>query len=1029
MRLRKFSILILWVLSVFSLNAEILKIGEIIKFFPDKENRIYLNPAEFKNVFIKIYKIPDSYIKETILYKKIDSHKLKSIYSYTGLIDKKHKYIKLKKLKEGGYLIHIKGKFKEIFKLCLITKIKIITKQYENNLLLWAVNPETGMPYKKFKLFLNDTKIKQKKNYFYQLELYVRQKLIANYSNSYDIFNFNPVKETIKYKNFIKIIPEREYYRLKEFLRFTVILRNYEFSEYAPPAAATIRIIIYDSRNNIVLRKKISVPESGIYRFEQIIDERFKEGVYKVVALWGEQSDTCNFIILKDTPSLYIFKIRSEKSIYFHNEKIKLEANIYNSDGTKLHYGIARCEIWGRKIGEDKYKLYKVLKKKIKKGEVYFKFEPEFLNKKFNYELKLILKCRSNNGIVEGDYIKIKVLNSDYKIKIVSAKNLYEIGKPVILEYNIEPLNIYARIDKSELIIYKLKKIDKNAPRDVVFRKSIFLNKNLSGREEVNLTQDGYYKAVLKIKSSTGRIVASSTFFYIISYTYGLKIKGKIKNIKIIPDKKEYSYSDIAKVLILFPHKNIWCNISIEREKIFTSQIVSVEKNFLIFDFPIYEKYSPNVYLNVTYIYKNKNYTRTLNLNVPLITKMLKIEAKISNTYSPSSQNNKLEFQTFNIWGHEINADVILSILNYNYMELYNHHIYDFFKLWYPVRDNYVITCNQTYSKKTRKIRKKIKRFKSWDFMYSQYLKYSALKYELIPTQQEEFNVLKFSYPDIMSQWVTIFQGFTRDSKAGREMLEHFSEKQVYIDYFVPGFLTKKDETFISATIFNHQTYPVKIRFVFDILNGKFKSKTTKLVTIKKQNIENLFLLFKPLTARSVKISSYWASPFESGSQEFIFPVISPEIKPKKKNRYLKLKKKYYYLKYYEDKQNYYSKPKGTGKTFKCGDDILVEITLKSKQKFYNLTLTDFLPAGCRFIVRENYRYHLVDISPDLNYSVKNELNKIIVKIPYLPEGKHHIYYIIKPYLKGKYFVPGLFVKSGKKMLFSMGKGIFVKIK
>ncbi len=1031
MKLKKINIFFLLLLYTTLTNAEILKVDEILKFSTSEKKRIYIKTRESRKVFIKVYKIPKAEIKKALIYREIDSKKITHnlIVSFTNILHKQHNFIELKNLNPGCYLIQINDK-NEYYKLCIVTKLKIITKQYEDNLLIWAVNLWTGVPYKRFKLQLGNSILKQKKDYFYNIKLLHRDNIIiANYNNNYDIIYPTPLKKIHKELSFIKILPEKKYYQLKEILRFTVILREYKNSQYIPPPISSIRITIYDSKNNIIIKRNINNINNGIYKFEQIIGEEFKEGVYKAEVLWEKNRDIYKFIVLQNHHYTYIFRIKPEKFTYSHNDKIKLTVKVYHLDGTKLRDGMMRCEIWAKKLNQNNFHLFKILKKKIKRGKVYFKFLPDFLSKKFNYELKIILKCRSNNGIVESDYVKIKVINSDFKIKINSKKNLYEIGTPVKILYKIEPLNSSARIDKCELFIYKISDIEKKFPKNIVYKKESFLKKSLEGEETINLKKDGFYKATIKIKSKSGRIVSASTFFYIISYTYGLTIKGKIKNIIIIPDKDEYSYSDIGKALILLPHKNIWCNISIENEKVFASQMVLIERNFLIFDFPIYEKYSPNVYLNVTYAYKNKIFSKSINLKVPLIIKMLKIKSEILDEKLPALSENRLKFQTYNIWGHKIIADVISSTLNYDFIELYNHRIIDLYKIWYPLKNNLVITANLKKKKKKKTYFKETKKkFTSWDFFYSPYLNFSSLNYDLITTQKDNPSILKVKYPDIMAKWITLFYGVTCDSKTGIKKIAHSSEKGIDVNYFIPEFLTTKDKIFISASIQNYKNIPLKVKFMFNIINGKFISNTTKLIKSSPQDIEEIFLFLKPLTDKTIKIGAKWVSPLNSSYDEFFISVISPKKIYRKKNKYLKLKKKFYYLKYYEKKGRYYSKPKNTGKHFKRNQDILVEIRLKTKKEFNNLTLIDFLPAGCKFVIKEKYKYHLTNISPDLNYSIINKLNKIIIKIPYLSKGKHHIYYIIRPYLSGKFYIPPIYIKSNNKIIFSTGKDTFVKI-
>ncbi|MBN1897508.1 MAG: hypothetical protein JW827_01925 [Spirochaetes bacterium] len=1021
-------------------QSPIWTIDEIIKFYPEQSQKIALPFIhQGKKIDITIYRIPQVKVKKAILTKTVESKRMvrNKIDSFSRHLDKTNCTLELPGLEAGAYLAQIEYDQKVFYKLYLVTSLRVLCKQYKNKAVLWAINPDSGISYPRWQLYVNDKKIKQNNDYFYQLSLDGRTTIMASYSNYYDIINLRPLPFEQQRSDFIKIIPEKQYYQMEDPLHFSVIMREYESGQYKSPISSALEIFIVNSKNEMILQKKVQDISGGMYHFHDLIDDKFKEGFYTIQSVWKGHKDVQNIFILEKPQYPTYFKITSEKQAYLHEEKITIKTRVFNPDGSLVENGGIRCEIWARRMDEEKYELFKTFRQILRKRVVSFRFRPDFLDKQHNYELKVIVKVRSNDGIVRGDYIKLGIIKSKLEVLINSDKNLYEIGSPVTLFYHLKLYDIQTKIENGEIILYRIKDLEKRTAREVVLRKDIIVQNKLNGQLTVDPQNDGLFEARITVKSKGGDSVSASAYFYIISYHYGMNHYKQFHHLMVVADKDEYSYSDIGKVLILLPFKDIWCHISLEHEEVFASYMVHADKNFLLFDFPIYEKYSPNVFFHLTFVHQGKIFSEAIQLNVPLITKVLNIESEISNRYSQAPSANRINFQSYNAWGHKTKSDIIATTLNKDYMELYNHQLYDFFRHWYPFNQNKVVTLDSyltntlpeppsvpvSVSKTETKTN-----FTSWDFMSSWSLSHSCLNYSFMMTDVES-SFFHIEYPKEPSRWVTLFQGFTSDSKTGLLLLNHMTEKGMNVRYLIPKFLTAKDEAFPSAIIQNYQSSQAKVKLLFNIITGKYQSRIDRDIHTQPDGIVQMEFFLKPFTDKTIKIKTRWASPQESDQEEFIVPVLPAQEMSHLKNDNLKVKRKYYYLKYYEKNGNYFSQPRSAGYTMKKNDDILVEITLEASEDINNIIVTDFLPAGCDFIIKEKYKYHLVNISPDLNYSIMNKLNQVLVKIPYLSKGEYHIYYIIRPFLRGEFYVPGIFITSMNRTIYATGEGIIVAIK
>ena len=967
----------------------------------------------YKNLFSQLLKID----KIEVIYKPLISHSIfdnaKNIYTLSqkkeiletliskNIVDNK----KLKKIKEidfnnpiGIYLVEKNNNTNYFY---IITDLKLNYHQINNNLIIWAENINKGEFYKKYELYSSTGKMKQKYNYFYDINLNKDELFIACFSNNYNFIKVSCQTNKIFNKSFIYIIPYKKYYLLGENLKFCILLREYIDKEItAPVELPKIKILISDKKNNILYEKNFQDFNNGIFLFNELfLDEKFREGKYKIKVFWNQISKEDEFFVLNNYTTTIDFKPFLKKFIYSNNENIKFTLYINDILGTPKNDGIVNCEIWAKKITELNYNFITNFKKFVKNGKVKFKFKPSYLfSNKYNYDVKLIYKYRGNNGIIEADYTKLKIYNYDFNVKIWTTKNLYEKEKfnNIDIFYEIKKLNPLSEIYKAEIIIYSPNKT----------KQSFSLKKFDSLNNFITLKNPlpGKYTAQIIVKSKQKNISINSTQFYVVPTKTQTTIKLENNKTQIFFDKNFYSYSDIAEALLIFPFNEIYATILIQSDIIYWKDFVNTKRNYLLYSFPVSDKYSPHAYFNIFFTKNITTYTQKNIFLVPPVNKQM--------TISINYTNNKFFFNTLNIWGHNIESDLIINTLNYDFFELYNHNYLDLFNLWYGE-----ITPNKKNLEN------------NWDIFYSKYLPYASLDFQIIHLKSKTNSNINIEYPNVNSTWISIFQGVTIDSKASLTNIIHtYNKKNFDIINFIPEFLNINDEVYLKFKIINFENFKNKFKFNLNIQNGKYIKNILENIYIPPNAQKNIYVYFKPKVAVTTKIKCELYSTLTNSININYIPVYKyPEvntIKPK----YLKVKKNFYKLKYKEKNNNYYSKPASIGKKFTLGDEILVEIYIKSKKDLYNLTIIDYLPAGCLYIPRENYKYKFIDIQPKLNYITKNEMNKIKILVPYLPKGKNYLYYIIKPYVKGKFYVKNLEIFSKNEILFQSSKNYYVKI-
>ncbi len=991
------------------------------KFYSnEKKNLLYKN-NKIKNIIVTFYKVnltPKNiysffYIKNFEPLKNFskDLKKLK-VYSPTGNF-----YIPLKSLTPGLYIIKIDSTdLKKYYKL-LITEGRLLYKKYNNKINPYFINIKTGKPLKKYTI-LNNNNLFKIKNYTTSLSLNsTYQKLISFKSNYIDFLNinYNPISIT---NNDISLILEKKDIPIGEFLNALIILRKRINNTITVPFLSSIILKIKDKYGLLIYQKSIKDINNGLYRFSLPIDDKFKEGNYKIIVNWNEKKIIKDINIYENRENEYLFFFKKSKNICFFNDKIRINVTILQKFGAFLKKGILKCDIFAKQVNEKNFNFIRTITTSVNDGKAIIKFKPDFL-KKENYILKLIFKVRSNNGYIEGDYISFPLLNSSYNLTIENKKNIYELNETIKIKYKIKKLYNY-KLKKFVISLYRVKNIEKKDKKILILKKNLSPD-SLSGVFKYKLNKKGLFKIIFVLVDSKGNVIKKENFFWVVSYIYGINIKN-IKNIKIIPNKNSYSYSDIGKILILLPEKNMWVNIALERDKIFKETFIFAEENFIMYDFPIDEKYSPDIYATVFSIKNNRLFYTSVPINVPTVSKILKFNYSISNLISLPEKQNKIKIKVLNYWNHPVNSFLNIFTLLKNYINFYNYKIPDIFSKWYSFRKNNISFYPTKEKNKKNKISKKNKKI----LVYSPYLKDSSINYNFTEVEKDkEFNY-SFKYNKIRGDWETFIIGINNDSKFGISSVSHFVKNSFNISYYYPKYLFIGDSFYLSAIAKNFLPIKKKVKLNLFIVNGKYGKSLSQNFYIPSYWYNYIFFKIRPYVDKTLKINISAFLPEKIERKSLYINILKKIHFTPEKNKFLKIRKKYYYLKYREN-NSYYSKPSSTGTSFDFGDDILVEIRIKSKKKFTNLKIIDYIPAGCEYI--NNNRFHLIKINPNLNYGTFLKNEKITFYVTSINKGEYYIYYLLKAKIKGEFQVPPIKIFNKNKLIYCGKKIRYIKIK
>ena len=115
--------------------------------------------------------------------------------------------------------------------------------------------------------------------------------------------------------------------------------------------------------------------------------------------------------------------------------------------------------------------------------------------------------------------------------------------------------------------------------------------------------EGGTYKILVTGLDAGGRTVRASTYVWVTSRDY---VNWRAENndrINLVADRKSYAPGDTAEILIPSPFQGATTAlVTVERGRVLSHQVITLENNSTVFQLPITEEYAPNVFVSAVLV-------------------------------------------------------------------------------------------------------------------------------------------------------------------------------------------------------------------------------------------------------------------------------------------------------------------------------------------------------------------------------------------------------------------------------------------
>jgi uncharacterized protein YfaS (alpha-2-macroglobulin family) len=198
-------------------------------------------------------------------------------------------------------------------------------------------------------------------------------------------------------------------------------------------------------------------------------------------------------------------------------------------------------------------------------------------------------------GLAPADYVgtigqpqSIKLLTVDWAMRPVGQRTL----DVVFMQHD---WNCAMREDESGALQWQCDVID-----TPVYTTTVTTNQG--GQATATFTPDagGVYRIQARGRDQAGRTVSASTYLWVASGEHVTWRQNNSDRIDLVAGQRRYQPGDTAEILIPAPFEGpVTALITVERGRILSTEVVTLESNSSVYRLPIRPEYTPNIFVSV----------------------------------------------------------------------------------------------------------------------------------------------------------------------------------------------------------------------------------------------------------------------------------------------------------------------------------------------------------------------------------------------------------------------------------------------
>ncbi|MBN1799329.1 MAG: hypothetical protein JW822_12180 [Spirochaetales bacterium] len=743
-------------------------------------------------------------------------------------------YVFLNNLPEATYLIEGVSGRNVGYTVLNISDFGLIIKKTQDDCHIYTVNNATGEPlsgvelsiYNRFNRKLHT--LVSDNNGLAKTALSESEVFIIGRSKQgvYAFYDPKYFPSTIRDNN-VYIYTERPVYRGGDTVYVKGIYRKYKQGVYSVAGSKAVTFTIIDSRGSQILSFPVSTDSQGIFHGEFDLPPDTASGRYTILAEIDSKEYEAQFKVEYYKKPEFKVTVDADESSYIGGDEITatIHGLYYFGEplaGAEVRYSIYRTRFsdtqWMQEqdkqfyLSEQEYIYSRLELLESKKarlgsdGKTQISFITKHENDPFTYRIEASVVSEAGT-LVKGS-TQVKVYPAALRVGITTEKFVYLVRENVKVEVKLADLKGGPVSGKIKLTVSSDNKTIKEG--------WVTTSNKGEGTLDFSARTTGFVKITAETQDSSGNKIKSEKFIWIGEEGASYQYSGGL--IKLVLDKSHYKPGERAKLLIISPVPEVKFLLTIEGDTIYQIEVKKLNGNSALIDIPIFDKYIPNVFLDVSYIFNNRFYNNSIKINIPPEERFLNIDISPEQEVYEPKQTGKMRVKVTDIKNRPVaNTDLSIAMVDEAIYGISNEIAVDIRKFFYPFRRNNVMTwssigfrfygyamdVNSELARRFYKDPTGMAAFKGEELERKEF-KDTILWIPSVKTDSKGEAVVEVDFPDNITQWRATVVGITDDTKVGRGVGHVITKLDFFTDLSLPSYLDEKDRFSVYNTVYNY---------------------------------------------------------------------------------------------------------------------------------------------------------------------------------------------------------------------------------
>lgn len=327
----------------------------------------------------------------------------------------------------------------------------------------------------------------------------------------------------------------------------------------------------------------------------------------------------------------------------------------------------------------------------------------------------------------------------------------------------------------------------------------------------------GNYVIRAEARDDAGRRIGCAKYLWVASETFSADYR--YPTLELVADKKEYEPGETARVMINSDSPASPVLVTVERDRLYSYQVLSEQAASRLVDVPVAEEYQPNVTVMACYLKGSQFVENALTLKVSAKKHFLDVSIRTDEPrYHPGDQVT-YQVETRDAQGRGVPAEVTLGIVDEAIYALRPDTTPKMREFFYGHWHNRVYTNTSLWHYYSAgedkfagvKVRK--------------YFPDTAFWAASVQTDEQGLAEVQVRLPDNITSWRATARAHTAATQVGEARWNILARKDLMVRISTPRFMTQRDEVTVAGLVHNYTDARQRVQVDFDVKGARLLNR------------------------------------------------------------------------------------------------------------------------------------------------------------------------------------------------------------